>query len=112
MAQQVEMVLQWSRVRMNAEGTPGTAGDASITLLQWSRVRMNAEGAASIHAGIDSTSLQWSRVRMNAKGPPKEQRRRRGQQASMEPRSDERGRATCGGWLRRALRGFNGAAFG
>src|SRR5258706_223157 len=69
----------------------------AIRRLQWSPVRVNAEGHQAEILPAFTLRLQWSRVRMNAEGPPQEQRRRRGQQASMEPRSDERGRATCGG---------------
>ncbi len=41
---------------------------AAAVSLQWSRVRMNAEGPRRSPTSRTSTSLQWSRVRMNAEG--------------------------------------------
>ncbi len=39
----IEEVLQWSRVRLNAERASVTAPVTVGTKLQWSRVRLNAE---------------------------------------------------------------------
>src|SRR5258706_11657 len=84
--------LQWSRVRMNAEGTNPRLTNFQISVLQWSRVRMNAEGQSRRDgaAGGDGASME---PRSDERGRHAGHRwRRLDHLASMEPRSDERGR--------------------
>src|ERR1700722_19851900 len=82
--------------------------DPKFTMLQWGRVRMNAEGPPGFAWRRLNISLQWGRVRMNAEGPSARTDARMPCMASMGPRSDERGR-----WLAVVLKvvdpSFNGA---
>ena len=48
-----EVMLQWGRVRMNAERRRRVLAVEKIEVLQWGRVRMNAESA-----GIASDGCQ------------------------------------------------------
>ncbi len=89
--------LQWGRVRENAEGPGRPKGSASVIRLQWGRVRENAEGLHGHHpVGV--------RGREASMGPRSRERGRRdagrcglGQaMASMGPRSRERGRLFSG----------------
>src|SRR5436309_2550448 len=59
-------MLQWGRVRMNADVWCDWPGRWSGRSLQWGRVRMNAEVVNLTTADILALSLQWGRVRMNA----------------------------------------------
>ena len=61
------MLLQWSRVRENAESTVDSASATIICReLQWSRVRENAERPGRTPSPLTFLQLQWSRVRENA----------------------------------------------
>ncbi len=73
---------------------------------------MNAEGSSGGEVAKRQISLQWSRVRMNAEGGVDEQVAIAIDDASMEPRSDERGRPLGVSDGRDCLARFNGAAFG
>ncbi len=60
------LVLQWSRVHVNAEVRCGFESRRQSCRLQWSRVHVNAEVLPEgAHAG-DTAGLQWSRVHVNA----------------------------------------------
>ncbi len=79
-------MLQWSRVRLNAESRKAGLLRFLTGGLQWSRVRLNAESAAAIGVDDYALPLQWSRVRLNAES------------------------SRCGSGID-SLSGFNGAAF-
>ena len=60
--------------------------------LQWGRVLMNAEGRRRQRYGREFARLQWGRVLMNAEGTTPNVALAQIADASMGPRSDERGR--------------------
>src|ERR1700677_1924096 len=66
--------------------------NAFSRLLQWGRVRMNAEGGGCIFSNEDQKMLQWGRVRMNAEGGGTPWPLNSFPSAQLGPRSDERGR--------------------
>ena len=114
-ATKLEDVLQWGRVRSNAETNKHLFPLKDAHLLQWGRVRSNAEtlsirevadliqeasmGPRSVergnygHGGAmqEQTVLQWGRVRSNAETQRLRVAAQLLRDASMGPRSVERG---------------------
>ena len=61
-------------------------------MLQWGRVRVNAEGFYGGYQALYPEALQWGRVRVNAEGRTDWREIAQQLPASMGPRSCERGR--------------------
>src|SRR5690242_17266235 len=85
-------MLQWSHVQMNVETVQAACRWALEQRLQWSHVQMNVETSVGMAFTDPVYELQWRHVQMNvetlfayeALDAPEAD-------ASMEPRSDERG---------------------
>src|SRR6266404_4265994 len=104
--------LQCGRARVSAEG-PFDAQEFDAKLgLQCGRARVSAEGRRSLALTAAENSLQCGRARVSAEGRGKAAEPWATSQASMWPRSGERGRCTTSRpWSVRGGR-FNVAALG
>jgi len=88
--------LQWGRVRLNAERTNKVMHTARVLGLQWGRVRLNAESREAAMGVATYLVLQWGRVRLNAERRHVRMAQLALARASMGPRSFERGkRLSC-----------------
>ena len=133
--QRVLIVLQWSRIQVDAEGRPlprgrrrrqrasmephpsrcgrilKDVGDAVLdTALQWSRIQVDAEGEWQALKHQQAEPLQWSRIQVDAEGSIGGVYDPPRPRASMEPHPSRCGRRS--GSPRRCWSGacFNGAA--
>ncbi len=105
------MRLQWGRVLSNAEIMVDPTGEYNFIKLQWGRVLSNAEIDAETLHDAKEEGLQWGRVLSNAEiqTPTKASDQRK--DASMGPRSFERGDTPPSESLPTSPTCFNGAAF-
>src|SRR5579883_2733615 len=83
--------LQWGRARMSAEIRLARANCWPCYRLQWGRARMSAEIERASVANGRAHGLQWGRARMSAEIGIASAGRSGCAEASMGPRSDERG---------------------
>ncbi len=104
--------LQWGRVLTNAETRAEKEGPEAVAkVLQWGRVLTNAETSLVRERYAKGCLLQWGRVLTNAETHCDGMVRNYAHDASMGPRSHERGNSPirrCRGSRRTR---FNGAAF-
>ena len=96
---------------MNAETHLDLSLRADRIGLQWGRVLMNAETHLDLSLRADRIGLQWGRVLMNAETSTFGLPTFTVIEASMGPRSHERGNVNVRSAHIHSHRGFNGAAF-
>ena len=104
--------LQWGRVLMNAETHRGITTPTLKIRLQWGRVLMNAETVRPCHGEhLSRQASMGPRSHERGKLQGRAADEKRAYSASMGPRSHERG--NVGSWLSGLFDSerFNGAAF-
>src|SRR5581483_2148613 len=102
--------LQWGRDRLIAEIAWRRTETNGLARLQWGRDRLIAEIFPGPVLGLLHRKLQWGRDRLIAEMLDALEGRFGPDEASMGPRSTDRGNSTLFTGLQQGLAGFNGAA--
>ncbi len=102
--------LQWSHVQSNVESRSHARSRSASPWLQWSHVQSNVESCLPGKRPWQSVRLQWSHVQSNVERLPQAVHGELASEASMEPRSIERGESRWLGCFGSSYC-FNGATF-